>query len=202
MGKISQNKKKIAIVIVIIVVSIIYYFYDKNENSNSIEKINNISNDNNEKINSDKSTEKIIVHISGAVNSPGVIELEEGLRVKDAIELANGLKDNADLTNINLAEKVVDECKIYIPEKKDNDSENNNEKINYDQKSNEVKKSVNINTANIAELQTLPGIGQATAEKIIEYRKKNGKFSKIEDIKNVRGIGEAKFEDLKEYINV
>lgn len=157
--------------------------------------------------------EKIIIHISGAVKKEGIVELEENSRISDAIEKAEGIKENADLQKINLAYKLEDGMKIYIPEKGEKKDENEiSENIKITEKedkyiiqSNNNKKEttkVNINTANQSELESLPGIGASTAIKIIEYRKENGKFSKIEDIKGVKGIGNAKYEKIKNLIYI
>ena len=148
--------------------------------------------------------EKIIIHISGAVKKEGIVELEENSRISDAIEKAEGIKENADLQKINLAYKLEDGMKIYIPEKGEKKDENEiseNIKItekedkyiiqsNNNTENNNKKETtkVNINTANQSELESLPGIGASTAIKIIEYRKENGKFSKIEDIKGVKEL--------------
>ena len=125
---------------------------------------------------------------------------------------SGGSTDDADLSKINLAYVLEDGQKVYIPKIGEINQENaeeeyitfeygNNKNIiqDYNKGGNE---KVNINTANQTELETLPGIGTATAEKIIDYRNKNGKFSSIEDIQNVKGIGNAKYENIKESICV
>ena len=120
--------------------------------------------------------------------------------------MAGGVKENADLTNINLAQVLEDGVKIYIPikeeqvleEKTSKNVEVNNIKLEDSNKTN----IVNINTANQTQLETLPGIGASTALKIINYRKQNGKFNNIEDIKQVSGIGESKFNKIKNFIKV
>lgn len=199
MYKINKKNKVIISIILIIILAIIYYFYNKNREEDNIliENVlvtNQITNEN--KISKD---EKIFIYISGAVNSPGVIEIYDNCRIKDAIEEAGGLKENADLTNINLAEKLEDEKKIYIPEIGEN---LNKETVEESQNQESQKLIVNINTANSSELQKLPGIGPSLAESIVEYRKQNGKFASVEDIKKVSGIGENKFNKIKEYIRI
>lgn len=153
---------------------------------------------------------KIIIDISGEVNNPGIKELEYGKRVQDAIDLAGGLTESADVSKINLAYILKDEEKIIIPKKEEN-IENNNQEVKYiysgssninnSSNNNNEPKKVNINTASKAELVTITGIGESTADKIINYREKTSKFKKIEDIKNVPGIGDAKFEAIKEQIS-
>ena len=171
-----------------------------------------------------KATNKIIVHVSGAVNKEGIVELEENSRISDAINKAEGLKENADTKNINLAFKLEDGMKIYIPTEEETiekNEQNQNENI-IDQTSKYVTSSsgvvqeeqtnekneqnknekININTATQTELETLPGIGPSTSLKIVNYREENGKFKSIEEIKEVSGIGDAKYENIKELICV
>ena len=153
---------------------------------------------------------KIIVHITGAIQEEGIVELEEGARIKNAIEEAGGLTEDADLSNVNLAYQLKDGQKIYIPRIADIEEVEsiilqNGEEVILDNEENVnegVDEKVNINTATSTQLETLPGIGSETAKKIIEYRQNNGEFKKIEDIKNVSGIGETKFEKIKDSIIV
>lgn len=151
--------------------------------------------------------EEIIVHITGEVINQGIIKIRKDSRLANVIEKAGGTTENADLTKVNLAYQVKDGQKIYIP----NINDKGNEKLEQEHITEEAGaniivedkengEKVNINTATQAELETLSGIGPSTALKIINYRKENGKFEKIEDIKNVTGIGEAKFENIKEEI--
>ncbi len=155
---------------------------------------------------------KIVVHITGEVNKTGILILPEGARIADAIEAAGGARKDADLNEVNLAYELQDGQKIYIPNKKDKEkaekkayitSESGNNVIIQDENSNKGEsKKVNINTANQSELENLPGIGPSIASRIIEYREKNGKFQKVEDLQNVKGIGDAKFGNVKEYVVV
>ncbi|MCR5034180.1 MAG: helix-hairpin-helix domain-containing protein [Clostridia bacterium] len=137
----------------------------------------------------------IFVDIGGAVKSPMLAELPDGSRVDDAIQAAGGLKQEADMSNINRAEFLLDGQKIYIPS------------LAMDADGNVIEGAaasgkVNINTADSTQLQTLNGVGPATAQKIIDYRQSNGSFASVEDIKNVSGIGEKTFEKLKDYITI
>lgn len=150
----------------------------------------------------------ITVHVIGEVVSPGVVSLKEGSRIIDAINSCGGKTENADITKINLAYILEDGVQIYVP-RLDDDIDNveyiregAGENVISDNVVQDDKKiiKVNINTANLDKLQTLPGIGEAMAKRIIEYRTENGKFQSIEDIKNVSGIGDSKFEKIKEYI--
>lgn len=142
----------------------------------------------------DASASKICVDISGCVESPGVYEVTEGTRLHQVIELAGGLKEDADIDAINQAELVADGQKIFIPTKMEM-----GDGVVSGQSSNG---KININQADSTELQEIPGIGPSTADKIIQYRDENGRFQTIEDIQNVSGIGEKTFEKMKDKICV
>ncbi|MDO4545343.1 MAG: helix-hairpin-helix domain-containing protein [Bacillota bacterium] len=145
-------------------------------------------------------TATVFVDIGGAVQNPMVAELEEGSRVEDAIEAAGGLTEDADLTEINRAAFVNDGDKIFIPEmipegEAGAGASGGSSGIYADGK-------ININTADSTQLQEITGVGPVTAERIISYREENGRFTAIEDIKNVSGIGEKNFEKMKNEIRV
>lgn len=146
--------------------------------------------------------EDIMVYVIGAVKFPGVYSLEEGSRVKDAIEIAGGPLEDSDLIVLNLAEKLQDEDKLYVPKQGEIDEKIQNIADQNFGISTKDDGKININTATIEELKTLPGVGPATAQKIIEYRSESGFFKTIEDIKNVSGIGDKKFEQIKEKITI
>lgn len=141
-------------------------------------------------------TEYIFVHIEGCVQSPGLFKVEKGTRLYELIDIAGGETESADLSKINLASILVDTQKIYVPPIIMY-SENSKDNTNTYQSN-----LVNINTATSAELQTLSGIGPSMAERIIKYREQNGFFIQIEDIMNVEGIGESKFNKIKENITI
>lgn len=145
---------------------------------------------------------QIVVHITGQVVNQGIVKVEEGARIIDAIEAAGGATEEANLSKINLAYVLEDGMKIYVPSINDEEEE---EYVTSGggilENSSDVLK-VNINTATSEELQKLPGIGESIAARIIAYRKENGKFSKIEDLTNVSGIGDAKFNNIKSYVFV
>ncbi len=153
----------------------------------------------------------IMVHISGQVNNPGLLELKNGDRINDAAELAGGLKEEADIDRINLARKVQDEEKIYIPKIGENleaietmESTNNlfsDASLESITSSGNSSGKININTCTKESLITLPGIGEVTAGKIIAYREES-KFQEIEDIVKVSGIGDKKFAAIKDLISV
>jgi competence protein ComEA len=135
----------------------------------------------------------VIIHVDGAVSTPGLYTLPYQSRIADAIATAGGLLPNADTSSINLAAKLVDGQKIYIPIQgtpAPQVSTTTNDQ------------PIDINTADQAQLETLPGIGPTRAMAIIEYRSSHGPFQTIEDIQNVPGIGHATFENLKDHIFV
>ena len=140
----------------------------------------------------------IRVYVAGLVRHPGVITLQEGDRVADAITLAGGCLPNADMNRINLARKVKDEEMYYVPAI--------GEELPIEpatHPSGEIEDGkVNINLADQSKLETLPGIGPAKALKILEYRKEHGSFQSIEEIMNISGIGEKTFANLKEAITI
>lgn len=150
----------------------------------------------------DEAKDKIIVYITGEVQNEGVIELEYGSRISNAIEKAGGITEKANLKNVNLAYELEDGQKIYIPNVDDSESEiidNGETGIVENEDTNDV---ININKATEEQLKNLDGIGENLSKSIIEYRDKNGKFTNIEDIMEVPGIGENKFNNIKENIKV
>ena len=174
-----------------------------------------------------ENNEKIYVYITGEVNNPGVVLLNSGSRIVDAIEAAGGVTNKANISKVNLVYVLQDGMKVNIPnntdlknnenfeyitmssgdEKNDANTGNSSTTITSESSSSNNESAfkisiVNINTATQTELETLPGIGPSLALRIVNYRKENGKFSSIEDIKNVSGIGEAKYEDIKNYIKI
>lgn len=166
--------------------------------SNLIE--GNVKNQNEQPI----EVETIKVDIKGAINSPGVYTVRVGERVIDIIDRAGGLMNDADAAKVNLSQKVADEMVIYIPKLGE-------ENIPVDMigttssstsSSAAIDGKVNINSADIAALDTLPGIGPSKAEAIIEYRDTNGPFQAVEDLLNISGIGEKTFEKLKDKVTV
>lgn len=199
-----KNFKKIIFLSIIVGVLGIYlvYHYVTNSSSEYIEE--NIYIETNNQL---EEKNKIFLHITGEVNSPGIIEIDEGARLVDVIEAAGGFTENADINKINLAYLVKDGQKINIPNVNSVDTnsyitENMGENIIIEDITSSSTNLVNINTATQAELETLTGIGPSTALKIIKYREENGKFKTIEEIKNVAGIGDSKFEAIKDEICV
>ena len=155
-------------------------------------------------VSTEETAAMIYVDVGGEVKNPSVVELPDGSRVTDAITAAGGLTEQADLTDINRAAFVSDGEKIYIPSQV-SELEDDGLSVGEGGGGGTAKSSdgrININTADSTQLQELTGVGPATAEKIIDYRKQNGRFQSIEDIKNVSGIGDKTYEKLKEHIKV
>jgi len=139
----------------------------------------------------------IFVDVKGAVKNPGVYHMKVGDRVKDALEAAGGLTEEADSQKVNLAKRLEDQMVIVVPKVGEEAEE-----IPAGETRKEATKEgkVNINTATVEELKTLKGVGEKKAEAIIEYRKKNGSFQTKEDLMKVRGIGKKLFESFQERI--
>lgn len=135
------------------------------------------------------------VYVSGAVQHPDVYILRPDSIVKDALVAAGGPTGDADLDRINLAQAVQDGQQIHVPRRGEEDPP---AMATFGQRMAEAK--VNINTADAAALETLPGVGPVTAERIIEYRQAHGPFAAVEEIQDVSGIGPATFERLKDHI--
>lgn len=214
----TERQRKLLIIIGVVVAVLVMFFIYQNagareyiEQDDSQMMVNNTDEKSRVKdteFQDDK--EHIIVHIAGEVISPGIVSLNEGGRIEDAIKMAGGLTENADISDVNLAYVLDDGVKIIIPKK---DAEDENKEIIKEDAGKgiiledgfEVSKKaelININKATQADLEKLSGVGASLAEKIVDYRNKNGKFSSIEDIKNVSGIGESKFNSIKDFICV
>lgn len=178
----------------------------------------------------DNQKENVFVDIKGAIANPGVYELEQNKKVIDVVNLAGGFLENANTQTINLAKKVTNEMVIIIytneeiklamteektakvidntcvcPVLKNDACINKNETKKDTTTSNEqetITEPININTASASDFDKLPGIGASKAEAIVQYREKNGPFEKIEDLKEISGIGDALFEKIKDYITI
>ena len=146
----------------------------------------------------------VCVHVCGAVKTPGVYYLEAGSRVHKAVEMAGGLLGSAADEYVNMAREVTDGSQIYIPTREEADSGTVPE-MTEAQEGGSISADdglVNINTASLAELATLPGIGESKADAIISYRENVETFSRNEDIMNVAGIKETSYEKIKDHIKV
>lgn len=207
MGSFTKREQVVILVVVLIIVLALGFKFALKDiieaRSKTMEVENTISKINHEaleEIDTDREKGTIMVHVSGQVYLPGIVELDHGKRVVDAVELAGGLKKHADMDRINLAKKLVDEEKIYIPEIGEEipaqieSFDNSGTGTNKDGK-------ININTCSKEDLISLPGIGDVIAGRIIDYRQ-GSPFNKIEDIMNVSGIGDKKFQSIMDLIKV
>lgn len=208
------------IIFILLFIGIIYVKNNLNKNKYSnIEIVNDIVK---EEIVEEETT-KYSVDIKGAIKNPGVYHVDSNLTVNDIIDIAGGLTKDADTSVINLAKKITDEMVIIIYTKEEVKNSNivdtvvkvvekecicpniqNDSCLNTEVTDKITNKEdnglVNINTATKDELLTIKGIGESKAENIIKYREANGNFEKIEDIKNVEGIGDSLYETIKVYI--
>ncbi len=151
------------------------------------------------------------IFVNGAVNQVDVYELPKGSRVQDAVEAAGGFSADAYTNNINLAAELNDGMQLFVSTQAEAEllqsqlfitPLQSSQPIVHSSTSSSVEQRININTAMQDELETLPNVGPATAKNIITYREDHGRFEAIEDIMNVTGIGEGKFEDMQGLITV
>lgn len=141
----------------------------------------------------------LTVYVSGEVNAPGLVEISPGSRIGDAVEACGGFTPLADRSGVNLAQKAEDGMQINVAARREQTADGTPAAS----AANSAQGGfVNLNTATKEELDTLPGIGPAMASRIIEYRQVNGSFKSIEDIKEVKGIGEAKFAKMKDRLRI
>lgn len=207
---------------ILIIIFLIFTFYaianiiqSQNEPEEVEEEIKEIP-----KKETPKKEDKVIIDIKGEIVNPGVYELKSTNTVMDAINQAGGLTKISDTSNLNLSKKIEDEMviivysKVEIQKMKQNNAvptcppinnaclKSEDEKAKLENKTENKNSQININTATKEELQTLDGVGETKAESIIDYRNKNGNFQKIEDIKNVSGIGDSSFEKIKDRLTI
>ncbi|WP_237036293.1 helix-hairpin-helix domain-containing protein [Mediannikoviicoccus vaginalis] len=191
----KRNKDKIIIIILVAVLTGVGFYKSNSSIEEPEQNLLQFAN-----TNVDETSEKpkeVYVHIDGEVVNPGLYKLTTDDRVNDLLVLAGGATDKASLKDVNLAKRLEDEMKIYIPSK---DEIGSNEVSGQSGLSSSTGK-INLNTASKDELKTLPGIGDSRADEIIRYRENTG-FSKLEDIKNISGIGDKTYEKLKDLISV
>lgn len=198
------NKKVLILILIVIILAIFLVYFMQETEEEYVLDMNEIYEE--EKIIEETEITMIKIHIIGEVAKPGIIEIKEGERIADAIEKAGGLTEEADVSRVNLAYVLQDGQKVYIPSIYDEDikyieeTAGNNVIIEDEIGTRNIK--ININTATQTELETLPGVGPSTALKIINYREENGKFASAEEIMKVSGIGEVKYEAIKDYVSV
>lgn len=146
-----------------------------------------------------KGTKDMTIYINGEVKKPGVYKLKNESRIEDLVNIAGGFSDAADKSKLNLAKKLKDEDYIYVDKKNDASISSVGGNIS----SNTAQDGkVNINNASKDQLKTVPGIGDVTAQKIIDYREKSGAFNSVEDLKKVGRIGDKTLEKIKDKIDV
>jgi competence protein ComEA len=146
---------------------------------------------------------RVVVHVAGAVVTPGVVQLAPGSRVIDAIEAAGGGLANADLDRLNLAAKVVDGERVLVLHVGDATAPVDPNGPAGDPSTGAAAAGpVNLNTATEAQLEQLPGIGPALAQAIVAVRTRKGGFRSVNELREVRGIGERRFADLKNLVTV
>lgn len=212
--KLDKDYIVIGIIIIAVIVFIVLnigkvteFNKEEKENTTINPSIEESKNDIEEKENKEEPKEMgtgIFVHIDGWIQNPGVYEIKENDRVNTIIEKAGGLKEGASIKSINLAARLSDGDKIYIPNREEEKQIETTEVKGNNTGTVKITKNskININKASISELKQITGIGESTANKIIDYRDNVGKFKKIEDIKEVKGIGDSKYESIKDKITI
>ena len=193
MDKLDRNKI-LYILIVLVFLGIFWGWYHLKTSSGTQMSVTDAENtsENSSETGSDAKDEKVMVHITGAVLNPGVVTLNQDARLAEAIAAVGGLTDGADISSLNLARKVKDEEKIHVPV--------NGEVVETAQTG--ATNKININTASLEELKSLPGVGEVIAQAIIDYREKNGSFTNPEELKNVNRIGDKIYDGLAESITI
>jgi competence protein ComEA len=202
-----QQKTVFLVIIAVLLVIFSWKLYSKERNAITIVPAVNSFENSSEEENKIVEEEVCIIHITGAINNPGVYQLNKGKRIIDAVKMAGGATEQANVDAVNLAAHIFDGQKIVIPFYIDDNEELNKQNISkslmYEQYQNSSNSElINLNTATSNQLETLPGIGPVLAKSILNHREKYGLFREIDDIQDVSGIGEKRFESIKEYITV
>lgn len=217
------NRKVFLFGVVIITGIILYLIVTGFMNENSFElssdfTVNDLTVKENESVKEKTDVYEIYVDVKGYVKSPGMYKMSPDDRVIDAINMAGGLLLESDTSTINLSMKLKDEMVIFVDKKSDDNEKqsenirndastyvNSNESIdnnNNNNSSNNKTLKISINKASVNELLKVNGIGEVKAQKIVEYRNKNGAFKSLEELKNVSGIGNATYEKIKDYLTL
>lgn len=194
-----EQRKKLLLIVMLAVLIVIGSFYSFWRKSAVPETISTETVTKTDSPRKEPATD-LVVYISGAVNKPGVFKMPSGARVFDVVAMAGGLAPEADTAKVNLAQSVKDGMHIHI-EGKVLPVSGERPAIAGTARGKE-NNTVNINYADKSQLDTLPGVGPALAERIIEYRQANGGFKDVDELRNVPGIGASKFEKLKEKISI
>lgn len=200
-----KRKINICFILLILLISVVTFcscskksYLDKDSSVNTTSDDKSVSNNKDKSTNSTKdkssnSSGKCFVQVVGAVNKPGVYELESDSRIFQAILMAGGLREDADESSLNQAQKISDGMKLEIKTKDEVQS-------NAQNSPNDGK--VDINTADASTLMTLPGIGESKANSIIKYRESKGRFNSCEDLKNITGIKDGVYNKIADSIKV
>lgn len=181
---------------------ILFFVFQHQKNADSESEMTPVSESESEKEKKspeDASAEAttIVVDVKGAIEKPGIYEVSSDARVHDVIEMAGGFMKQADQSMVNLAQKVQDEMVIAIPKKGDDTGD-----ADATENTTNTQEKINLNKAELAEIETLPGIGPSKAQTIIDYREENGLFQTVDDLLEISGIGEKTLENLEEEIQV
>ncbi|MGG7176759.1 helix-hairpin-helix domain-containing protein [Clostridium paraputrificum] len=200
----KKNYKTIGIIALLVIVGVFLLISYIKGGSKELKKNNNESIFVEDESNPDEKTiplksKEIVVEIKGEINKPNIYWLDEESIIEDLIKKAGGITDLADVRKINRAEKLKNHQSIIIPNKDEAQSVTASSTVTSGINTGGI---VNINTASESDLDALPGIGPARARDIIKYREDKGGFKTIEDLKNIKGIGEKSFEDLKDKVTV
>ncbi|MDF0728558.1 helix-hairpin-helix domain-containing protein [Cytobacillus sp. S13-E01] len=209
-----RNKKVNAVILIMVILATVVFYnlvgfsQPVSENQLSVEELIGKEDQTSNQLAVEKEPEKeqvpvvtsIFVDVKGAVVKQGVYEIDSRSRVKDVIELAGGVTTSADMKYVNLAAVLEDEMVVYVPEIGEEVGEVTQLLVS-DPKF-EGDEKISINKATIVELQTLPGIGEAKAMAIIEFRERNGPFKSVDDLLQISGIGEKTLEKFRDKISV
>ncbi|GFH41685.1 competence protein CelA [Lactococcus hodotermopsidis] len=205
--KMKENVKMIGVGLAILLIAAIFVVKTlaSHSDDNAIDAqslmVASTSQSSEEKSEKASTSERLIIDVKGAVNKPSIYEVAKNARVNDVIELAGGLTADADVKSINLAQKLTDEMVVYVATVGEEVSAVATTATDTRTATTNTTK-VNLNTADLAQLQTLSGVGAKKAQDIIDYREQNGNFKTVADLGNVSGFGEKTIEKLKESITV
>ena len=209
-----ETVKKIMFPAVVILALAVFWIFGGEEDL-AVDDVGNLPSEENSEVSLEDETEisagDIYVDIGGEVNNPGVYRIPSGTRLFQVVEKAGGLKETADIDSINQAEAVLDGQKIIIGSCDENSPYYTGTLHTVSDTDSDISSAVrqtadgfkvNLNKATASDLQLIPGVGPSTAEKILDYRNTAGKFNSIADLKNISGIGEKTYDNMKDYIEV
>jgi competence protein ComEA len=196
-GIVEEYKIQIMSIVIITLASFGYIIMDQGKEDEKIfvKEANMVKPETSQKSDTQKNSD-VYIDIKGQVAKPGVYILKSDNRIQDVINLAGGFLSDAETKSVNLAQKLTDEMVIYVPKKGEIESN-----VVPTSQQGSVEK-LNINSADVADFDSLPGIGPSKAKNIIEFRDSQGGFKSIEELKEVNGIGESTFEKLKDLIDI